>query len=59
MTVRERKYYCKNKEVPLCGIKKADSTIRTVKCENYKEKRADSVRDKKELIKIRSDGSDK
>ena len=36
----------------LCGIKKTNSTIRTVKCKNYKEARADGVRDKKELIKI-------
>ena len=35
-----------------CEIKNTDSTIRLDKCENYKEVRADGVRDKKELIKI-------
>ena len=36
----------------LCGIKKTNNTIRTVKCENYKEVRTDGARDKKGLIKI-------
>ena len=36
----------------LCEIKKTNSTIRNVKCENYKEARADSMRDKGKLIKI-------
>ena len=35
-----------------CEIKKTNSTIRSVKCENYKEARADGARDKEELIKM-------
>ena len=44
VTAREKKY--------LCEIKKANSTIKDVKCENYKEARVDSARDEEELMKI-------